>query len=319
VVCCKESKENSSFLDNMPKIFVIILNWNRAQDTIACLKSVGQLRVVGYELNIIVVDNASTDDSVKAVRKLHVPGLWIIENKKNLGFAEGNNVGIRYALEKGADYILVLNNDTLVEKNLVGELLKAAKKSNNFGAASPKIYFAKGFEFHKKRYSASELGKVIWYAGGDIDWENLYGTAHGVDEVDKGQFEKEGKTDFATGTCMFLKASALKKVGFFDKNYFMYLEDTDLSVRLKKKGFEVLFVPKAILWHKVAQSSGIGSSLNDYFITRNRLVFGMRYASLRTKIALIKESVKLLVSGRTWQRFGVRDFYLRKLGKGSWK
>jgi GT2 family glycosyltransferase len=302
----------------MLKIFVVILNWNRAQDTIECLRSVSQLRVGGYELRTIVVDNASSDDSIKKIAGFD-PELKIIKNNENLGFAEGNNVGVRYALQNGADYVLVLNNDTLVAKNLVKELLQVAEKHKNFGAASPKIYFAKGFEFHKGRYKESELGKVIWYAGGDIDWQNVYGTTHGVDEVDKGQFDQEGPTDFATGTAMFLSAQALKKVGLFDRRYYLYFEDTELSQRLKKAGFAVLYAPKGIVWHKVAQSSGIGSGLNDYFLTRNRLIFGLKYAPFRAKLALIKESIRFLIYGRPWQKIGVRDFYLRRWGRGSWK
>ncbi len=206
-----------------------------------------------------------------------------------------------------------------VDKDLVTELIKAAKKYPKAGALSPKIYFAKGYEFHKDRYKESELGKVIWYAGGDIDWNNVYGKTRGVDEVDKGQFDKTGETDFVTGTCTLLRRKTLEDTGFFDKKYFMYYEDTDLSQRMKKKGWKILYVPKAKLWHKVAQSSGIGSNLNDYFTTRNRLLFGLRYAKFRAKLALVKESIKFLFTGRKWQKIGARDFYLGRFGKGSWK
>jgi hypothetical protein len=116
-----------------------------------------------------------------------------------------------------------------------------------------------------------------------------------------------------------LRSEALKNAGLFEEKYFMYLEDADLSQRLKRKGWEVLYTPKAEIWHKVAQSSGIGSDLNDYFITRNRLLFGMRYAALRTKFALIRESIRLLLTGRKWQKTGIRDFYLGRFGRGSWK
>lgn len=299
------------------KIFVIILNWERPQLTIDCLKSLKKLDTKGFNLKIVVVDNGSKDDSVQLIRDFDSQ-LMIIKNKQNLGFAEGNNVGIGRALEEGAEYVLILNNDTLVDKSLIVELLKTAQTKENFGAASPKIYFAKGFEFHKK-YKKNQLGRVIWYAGGRIDWDNVYGTPRGVDMVDRGQFNKEEETDFATGTCLFLSTEALKKVGLFDKRYYLYFEDTDLSMRLKKAGFGVFYQPKALLWHKVSQSSAIGSALNDYFITRNRLLFGMKYARWRTKLALIKESFKFLISGRPWQKIGARDFYLLKFGKGSWK
>jgi GT2 family glycosyltransferase len=306
------------------KVSIIILNWNRKKDTVECLESISNLRFSDCELEIIVVDNHSKDGSQKAVEKafkeLEKNGFSCkqIENKENLGFAAGNNVGMRYALDNGADYLLILNNDTEVDKELINKLLMVAKKHPKAGAIAPKIYFAKGFEFHD-RYKKSELGKVIWFAGGDIDWDNVYGTNHGVDEVDKGQFNKTREIDFATGACMFLKSKALKEVGLFDEKFFMYLEDADLSQRLKKKGWKVLYTPKTKIWHKVAQSSGIGSDLNDYFISRNRMLFGMYFAPMRTKAALIRESFKLLIKGRKWQKTGIMDFYLGRFKRGSWK
>ena len=109
-----------------------------------------------------------------------------------------------------------------------------------------------------------------------------------------------------------------EKVGMFDENFFLYYEDADLSMRLKKQGFKIIYEPKAILWHKNAVATGSGSPLQDYYITRNRLVFGFRYAKPRVKVALFRESLKILINGRKWQKTGVRDFYLRKLGSGSY-
>src|SRR3989344_2902107 len=118
---------------------------------------------------------------------------------------------------------------------------------------------------------------------------------------------------------MFMRRNVLEKSGLFDEKYFMYYEDTDLSLRIKKNGFKLFYIPQAIVWHKVAQSSGIGSELNDYFITRNRLLFGMKYAKIRSRFALYRESLRLLSSGRKWQKKGVIDFYLGRFGKGSWR
>ena len=211
-----------------------------------------------------------------------------------------------------------MNNDLILQKDIVLKLVSFIDKNPKVGVASPKMYFAKGYEFHK-RYKDSELGRVIWYAGGDIDWNNVYGSNHGVDAVDTGQFDKVVDTDFATGCCMFVRKEVLKKVGLFDKRYFAYLEDADLSQKAKKAGYRVLYAPPAKLWHKVSQSSGIGSNLNDYFITRNRMIFGLSYASLRTKLALIRESLRLLAKGRKWQKIAIRDFYLGRFEKGSWQ
>jgi GT2 family glycosyltransferase len=222
---------------------------------------------------------------------------------------------------------MLLNNDTEVEENLVEGLLKTFDEYPKAGAISPKIYFAKGYEFHKhslndpskEMYTKGELGHVIWYAGGTMDWNNVYGSNFGVDEVDNGQFEKVRETDFATGCCVMYTAKVLRNVGLLDEKYYLYLEDADVSERIKRNGHTVLYTPYAHLWHKVSQSSGIGSQLNDYFITRNRLLFGIKYAPTRAKIALLRESIRFLRKGRQWQVRGARDFYLLRFGRGSWK
>lgn len=306
----------------MTKVCVIILSWNRKKDTLETVRSLAKSDTSGYELEIMVVDSGSTDGSQAAIKKLFSVLIGvstkIIELAENIGFAGGNNVGIKDALARGFDYVALLNDDTIVDKSLVKNILREHKKYKKAGAISPKIYFAKGFEYHD-RYKKGDLGKIIWYAGGDIDWDNVYGSNHGVDEVDTGQYDKVSDTDFATGCFVMWKANALKSVGPYDDRYFAYMEDADHAQRLKKAGYRVLYAPKGWLWHKVSQSSGIGSTLNDYFLSRNRLVFGMRYASFRTKFALLRESIKHLLAGRTWQKKGVRDFYLGRLGKGSWE
>lgn len=299
----------------MPKVFIIVLNFNGREDTLECLESLAKLRVKDYELKTVVVDNGSTDGSVEAIRKFKEASL--IENKNNLGFAEGNNVGIRFALDEGANFILVLNNDTVVDKNLVVELLKAARVHKKAGILGPKIYFASGFEYHQSRYKEKDLGKVIWCAGGKIDWANLLFSHRGVDEVDAGQYDEAEETDFVSGCAMLVRREVFERVGLFEKKYFAYLEDTDLCLRAKKEGFQLLYVPTAFLWHKVARTSGgIGSPIHDYYLTRNRLLFGWRYASLRTKLALFRESLRLLLAGREKRR-AVLDFYLGRWGKGS--
>lgn len=300
----------------MEKVAIVILNWNGRQDTLECLKSLEKLKVENYRLQTFVVDNGSTDGSVDAIAQRY-KNINVIKNRENLGFAQGNNVGIRRALKNDSDYIILLNNDTIIDKNLVANLLASFEENPEAGIISPKIYFAPTFEFHKDRYKKSEQGKVIWYAGGKIDWDNVLGSHHGVDDVDDGQYDKVVETDFATGCCMAVRSEVFKKVGLFDKDYFLYLEDVDLCERAKRKDFKILYSPCAKLWHKVARSSGIGSNLNDYYMTRNRLMFGSKYASIRTKFALVRESFHLLFSGRPWQKRGVLDFYFGNLGKGS--
>lgn len=300
------------------KIFVIILNWNNKDLTLACLQSLQKIKFPPRsQISYLVIDNGSTDDSIKVIKKAF-PKVFILENKKNLGYAEGNNKGMEYALKKGADYLLVLNNDIEMDEDFLVQLIKVADKEKKAGLFSPKIYFAPGYELHKKRYQKEERGKVIWYAGGIIDWDNVLSPHRGVDEVDKGQFDKVIEVDYASGSCLLIKKEVLEEIGLFDSKLCMYWEDTDLSQRARRAGWRVLYVPKAKIWHKVSSSSGIGSGLNDYYLARNRLIFGFRYARLRTKFALFRDSIRILLKGRKWERIGVRDFYLMRFGKGSY-
>jgi len=180
----------------MDKIAVVILNWNQAHLTIECLRSVLKSRLDNkVSLEIVVVDNNSQDNSVKMFKNLKLElensikirncKLKIIVNNDNLGFTGGNNIGIRYALKDEADFVFILNNDTEIKNDCILELWKTFSKNENIGIVAPKIYYAPGFEFHKDRYKESDLGKVIWFAGGKIDWNNILGQHIGVDEVDK--------------------------------------------------------------------------------------------------------------------------------------
>lgn len=303
----------------MKHIFISILNFNGEKNTFECLDSLRSLDAKNFKLTIIVVDNASEEKLNIENGFLGKIPLIVIKSDKNLGFSGGQNLGIKYALSNGADYVLILNNDTYVDKNFIEELLRVAEEDERIGILSPKIYFAPGFEFHKNRYSKKEQGKALWYAGGEMDWQNVIGHNRGVDEVDQRQFDKTEETDIATGCCMLVKREVFDRVGMFDDKYFLYYEDADLSMRARDKGFKIMYVPKSLIWHKNAGSAGgSGSILQDYYITRNRLIFGFRFASIRSKLALFRESLLILLKGRKWQRRGVIDFYLGRLGRGSY-
>jgi GT2 family glycosyltransferase len=302
----------------MTKVLVTLVNFNGNKDTLSCLDSLDKVKIQEFDLSVVVVDNASRE-IFKADRKYQNFDLKIIRSDTNLGFAGGQNLGIKWGLENGIDYFCVLNNDVLLDENFLVELLGTFEIEKNCGIVSPKIYFAKGHEFHKDRYKEEDLGKVIWYAGGYVDWQNIIASHKGVDEVDRGQFDKLEKTDFASGCSEMIKKEVFEKIGLFDEKYFLYYEDNDLSQRAKKSGFEIYYQPKSILWHINAGSTGgSGSELQDYYITRNRLLFGFKYASFKTQFALVRESLRLILSGRPSQKKGAKDFYLKKFGKGSY-
>jgi len=297
----------------MKKIFIVILNWNGKRDTLECLESVRKMETGGWEAETVVVDNASTDESVEEIKRRY-KDITILRNDQNLGFAAGNNVGIKYALTHGADHVLLLNNDTLVEKNLINELLKVMEEDKTIGIVGPKIYFASGYEYHYSRYKDEERGRIIWYAGGKIDWQNVYAFHRGVDEVDHGQYEKGGETDFVSGCCMMIKKEVFEKIGLLDPKYFLYFEDNDFCQRAKKLGFKIFYAPKAIVYHKNAASSEKpGSVLHQYYQTRNRFLFGLRYAPWRSKLALLREGIKFLLRDGI-RRTATIDFFLRRFG-----
>jgi len=300
------------------KVFLIILNWNGGEMLLDCLRSIGEIKKTDLALTTVIVDNGSVDDSIKRVLERY-PEVRVIRNEMNLGFAEGNNVGMRVALTEGVDYVCLLNNDTRVEADFLTELIKVAETDGQIGVVGGKIYFEKGFEFHKERYPKKDLGKVIWYAGGKVDWQNVYASHRGVDEVDQGQYDKAEETEYVNGCLILIKIRVLEKVGLLDDRYFLYFEENDFCQKAKKAGFKLFYAPKAVIWHLNAGSSGVGSALHDYFLTRNRLLFGFRWAPFKTKLSLLKESLRILFKGRPWQKIGVRDFYLRKFGRGSWR
>jgi len=271
------------------------------------------MHTFGYRVKVIVVDNGSTDKTGDAIAKEH-PEVTVVSSNENLGFSGGNNVGIQKAFDLGSEYIWLLNNDTLVDKNAL-QLVDAFEDSK-IGAAGSKIYFAPGHEYHKERYKDDERGKVIWYAGGQIDWQNMIASHYGVDEVDRGQFNSILETQFITGCSFMTKKEIIERVGLLDEKFYLYLEDLDWCMRIQKAGYKTLYFPKSVVWHVNAGSTGKpGNPTQDYYLTRNRLLIGLRYASLRTKFALIKEATKELFGKNSNRKRAILDAFLGRLGK----
>jgi len=301
----------------MKKISIVTVDFNSEKETHDCLTSLRQIKIPeNTKIERIVIDNASKNPFVPTEQEKK-DGIILIRTDKNLGFTGGYNTGMKHALKNESDFIFLLNNDTIVDKNILAAFLSLAETNKNIGLIGPKIYFAKGHEFHKDRYTEKEKGKVLWYAGGGFDWKNVLSFHRGVDKVDSGQYDASEETEFVSGCCMFFRRDVLEKVGMFDNRYFLYFEDADICLRTKKAGYTIFYHPKAFLWHINAASSGVGSALHDYFITRNRMLFGMQFAHMRSKFSLIRESIRILQNGREWQKKGIRDFYLRKFGRGS--
>lgn len=278
------------------KVSVIILNYKVKDQVLECIQSIVKSNYTPLE--IIVVDNNSQDGIADIIKKY--PGIKFIQTGDNLGYTGGNNIGIKKALDLGAEYILVLNPDTTIDKNAINYLVGSVENLDA-GIVGPKIFF--------------EGAKKIWYAGGIFDGDNILGIHRGVDEIDTGQYDHQENTEFVSGAAIFIKKEVFTKIGFFDEKYFLYLEDLEFCYRAKINGVKIVYNPKALVYHENAKSTGLGSSLQDYFIVRNRLLFAFKYLSFRKRLALLKHIVLTLKFPT--RRLALWDFLIGNFGKGS--
>jgi GT2 family glycosyltransferase len=276
------------------EVSVVLINYNSTKLTQACVKSLSKASA-HHTLHTLVWDNASTIPP----KSEQFSGATLVISSRNEGFARGYNLAVREALRlHQPDYLLILNNDTIVRPGMLDHLIERAKAEKGEAIIAPKIYFAAGHEFYRKEYAKEEKGKVIWYAGGELDWNNILPFHLGVDEVDRGQFEKEAETGFVSGCCFLISPKLWKKLGGFDSKYFMYYEDLDLSIRARNRGVKLVVEPKATLHHINAGSTeGSGSSIHQYYQTRNRIRFALKFGSFRARLAVLHEAERLWRSG----------------------
>lgn len=236
-----------------PKVGIVLVNYNGAKFQNDCIRTVKSMTYQNFE--IIVVDNASSDNSLKLLRD-EFSDITIIETRKNNGFSKGSNIGIKYGLQNGCEYIMLLNNDTEVHIKLLELLMKNA---NSNTVVVPKMYYY-------------ELKNMLWYAGGKINWNKGIIEHIGINTTDNIKYSKKKYVTFGTGCCLLIHKNIFEKVGLLDENYFMYYEDVDFCIRVLKNHYKILYVPKAYLWHKVSSSSGGKSSdISVYYSNRNRL------------------------------------------------
>lgn len=252
----------------LPKVAIILLNWNGKEDTLECLESLKHITYLNYE--ILLVDNGSNDWSVMCFKEQY-PGMEIIENGENLGFAEGNNVGIRRAMDKGANYILLLNNDTVVDPEFLGELVKVGEKDEKIGIMGPTVYY-----YSDQNRIQSAGVKLCWNTGK----QNILRS----NEIDDGQINEIKEVDYVGGCALLAKIELFENIGYLNSEYFAYWEETDLCRRGYKAGYKTVYVPKSKIWHKISQSAGKINGFFIYHITRNMFWFMRQHA---TKIQFI--------------------------------
>ena len=238
--------------ESIPKVSIVILNWNQRDMTLACLAS---LKKVDYpNCEIILVDNNSIDDSVSSIKKEY-PELKIIENRKNLGVAGGRNVGIEYVQQKDTDYLLFLDNDTIVHRDFLNEMVKVGESNKRIGILTGKIY----------HYSEPN---IIWSAGGSLSLYRCHISAIGYGEIDKGQYDDIREVDHVAGCCLMIKKKVVDEIGILDQNFIEYFtEDTDWCLRAKKKGYKIAYVPKSVIWHHVVKKTSLS---NRYWYLKGR-------------------------------------------------
>ena len=243
-----------------PKVAVVILNWNGSEDTLECLAT---LRDIDYpKCEVIVVDNASESDDIAIIETKHGQWVHIVRNERNYGFAEGNNIGIRHALDMGAQYVLLLNNDTIVAPDFLRKMVNAAQGDDSLGILMPTIYHY-------------DMPAKVQSCGRRIGWYGPPGSmARPHDAADQVVY-----IEAASGACMLIKRKVIERIGLLCDEYFYQVEDTDYCARALRQGFRVGCVPEASIWHKGSASlDKVPASKLGYY-TRNRFIFRTKYAT----------------------------------------
>ena len=290
------------------KVFIVILNWNGATDTIECIKSVKNIFYNNYE--ILLVDNNSNINSFKKIISVF-PEIQYIRNGENLGFAEGNNVGIRFALDKRAKYILLLNNDTIVEQNFLLPLVKYMEKNDDVGICGPTMCY------YDKR-------DTIWQTGG------IYSRFTGRFKMKYSDMPIESikeeviELDYVPGAGLLIKSDIIKHIGLLDKQFFNQCEDLDWGLKTKLMGKRVVCISNSVIYHKVSNSTPL--SINSYFRYRNLLIIINKYSVtklvsltilfLSVFVNIFKHIRKGSFTTIKYIIYGIIDYYKNNLGKG---
>jgi GT2 family glycosyltransferase len=292
----------------MPNVGIVISNYNGWQDTVQCLESLQKQTYRDFE--IILLDDASTNDSVQQLQKHLTENTVFLPQEANSGFAAVNNVGMRRALADGCDWVLLLNNDTVVAPDFLETLLRETPAR---AVSCPKMLFL-------------DPPDEIWFAGGELDRATGKVKHLGGHEKDGPAFAEKKQVSFITFCCVLLPRQVVEEVGFLDETLFMYCEDVDYCIRLADAGVPLWFLPDARIWHKAGGSAG--GMLSVYYITRNTLYLTCKGKSAlqiraRTLPVLISGAARYALTkllgrkkGRSYGAFrGALDFWRGRMGR----
>jgi GT2 family glycosyltransferase len=296
-----------------PHVVTIVLNTNRRRDTLECLASLE--RDACPNCTVIVLDNASTDGSVEAIRS-EFPAVQIIPLVENRGYAGNNNVGIEAGLAQGADWVFVLNEDTVLAPDCLSRLVEAGEGDPRVGIVGPMVYH------HNEP-------QVIQSAGGKLS-SQWVATHVGQNEVDQGQYSTSRRVDWISGCGILVRRAVIEQIGMLDERFYYYWEETEWCIRARKNGWDIVHVPSAKLWHKGVQRDYRPTPSVTYYNTRNRLLaLAKHQAPLRVWICTWWQTAKTLASwtirpiwrskrahrDAMWR--GIKDFLTRSWGPMS--
>ncbi|NUZ05160.1 glycosyltransferase family 2 protein [Piscinibacter koreensis] len=315
-----------------PSVAIIVLNWNGRADTLECLASLEQLDYVNRSL--IVVDNASDDGSAESIRAAY-PHVTVLETGANLGYAGGNNVGLRHACSQGFDYALILNNDTIVDPGLVNALLESQRERPDVAIWGAQIfYYSRPQTVWVARARWND--RTLWFDLPERNAKPLVSPA----PLD---------SDMVIGCCLFVSCANVRRLGELDDRFFLNFEETDWCYRARAAGLGVAVAPGAKLWHKVSSSFGGQTPLWQYFMARNRLLWAEMHLPPATRRRILADSLAMIArnflprprpgpepwlkrlywSYRPWREalseeglhfelagylLGLRDYFLRRFG-----
>lgn len=249
-----------------PKVCIIILNWNGLRDTVECLESIRNIVYSNYE--VVVVDNASSGNDTEVLKDKFGNSIQLIENPINSGFAEGCNIGMRYALGDNypPDYFLLLNNDTIVAPDFLTKLVEVAESDAEIGIVGPMIYF----------YDTKGSNNVIWSASGNVCWWMVPFYWHlGYNQTDSPEYQVVREAGFVSGAAMMLKRHVVEEISFLNSHYFFGYEEIECCLKARKMGYKIIYVPDAKIWHKERRRYEVGynPSLTNpalyYYLVRN--------------------------------------------------
>lgn len=281
-----------------PLVHIVILNWNQPDFTLACLESLAQLDYPSF--CTVLVDNGSTDNSVTLIRQ-NYPQVILLEMGRNLGYSAGNNVGIQHAMAAGADYVLLLNNDTAIDKDMLSRMVAASEADPEVGMAGPTIYYF-------------DSPNVLWSAVNSIKWSQGEIVRHGINEVFP-QVSNDApvqKVDYVDSCAILVKRKVIEMVGMLDEAFFINYDDADWNMRAHQAGFKVIYVPPARMWHKVSAAMGQASPATTYYMTRNSLLFFWKHSRGLTRfmatIHIVTRTLRTIVAWTLKPQYRRQDF-----------